>query len=354
MSALGSSLHGRVPLPAVAGLVVADKVARGLARAAGPVIPFPMKSTCRPFLLLLALALVGGSSPALHAEPAEVTSLRAKAEKGNGIAQYNLGLVYSQGREDLPADLVEAFVWLSLAAENGSTGKALDLVLNKITDGQMAEGRRRLAIRRATLPSKPVAPVSVASKPAPALSNPKSPVAPTNPDDAIPVPSPVDATRSQAPATGAVRAPDGSVISVPKDNASDARQELAALRADKQRLATEFAQAWKDLKKARADAQAAAVELVSLHARVADLEAAIAATAKDHADLLAARQDAAAARAFAQQAGAEKSQVDSTLASLSADKTRAETERESARSELAAAKEQFAALSAKGSVTAQV
>jgi len=74
------------------------------------------------------------------------------------------------------------------------------------------------------------------------------------------------------------------VISVPKDNASDARQELAALRADKQRLATEFAQAWKDLKKARADAQAAAVELVSLHARVADLEAAIAATAKDHAD----------------------------------------------------------------------
>jgi len=62
---------------------------------------------------------------ALAQDSSEIASLRAKAEKGNAIAQYNLGLAYAQGR-GIAADPVEAYVWLSLARENGARGRALD------------------------------------------------------------------------------------------------------------------------------------------------------------------------------------------------------------------------------------
>ena len=80
-----------------------------------------MFSYARIVLLLLAVA----TSRLLAAEPPEIVSLRAKAEKGNAIAQYNLGLAYTEGQQ-VPVDYAEAFVWLTLASENGSTGKALN------------------------------------------------------------------------------------------------------------------------------------------------------------------------------------------------------------------------------------
>ncbi len=103
------------------------------------------------FALLLLLAFT--AVRVVADEPAEVVSLRAKAEKGNALAQYNLGLAYTQGLL-VPADLPEAFVWLSLASENGSTGKALDDMLGTISDAQLTEGRRRLREYRAILAAK--------------------------------------------------------------------------------------------------------------------------------------------------------------------------------------------------------
>src|SRR5690349_12629703 len=76
------------------------------------------------------------TSSAGRSEPAEVAALRAKAERGNAIAQYNLGLTYLQGRE-VPTDLIESFVWLTLAAEGGSTGRALDTALGAMTAEQI-------------------------------------------------------------------------------------------------------------------------------------------------------------------------------------------------------------------------
>jgi len=77
----------------------------------------------RPALIIALFAgLISGLSAL--AQPAEITSLRDKAEKGNSIAQYNLGLSYATGREVSP-DLPEAYLWLSLASANGTTGKAL-------------------------------------------------------------------------------------------------------------------------------------------------------------------------------------------------------------------------------------
>src|SRR3954469_26006948 len=94
---------------------------------------------------------VAVTSPATRAESAEIAALRAKAEHGNAIAQYNLGLAYAQGRE-VSADPIEAFVWLTLAAEGGSTGKALETVLNNVSEAQLGEGRRRLEAVRASNP----------------------------------------------------------------------------------------------------------------------------------------------------------------------------------------------------------
>ncbi|MDB6168737.1 MAG: Peptidoglycan-binding LysM [Verrucomicrobia bacterium] len=103
---------------------------------------------------VLSFALVAFAAGAVHAaEPAEIAALRVKAEKGNGLAQYNLGLAYAEG-EIVAPDLAEAFVWLSLASSNGATGKALDQVLGNITDAQLAEGRRRLEDYRAAIASR--------------------------------------------------------------------------------------------------------------------------------------------------------------------------------------------------------
>jgi chromosome segregation ATPase len=111
----------------------------------------------------LLLLLAGLSAPLnLLAEPPELASLRAKAEKGNSIAQYNLGLTYLAG-QDVPADWPEAFVWLTLAAENGTTGKALQNLTEEMSSPQLAEGRRRLAALRATQDKPAPAPATVAT-----------------------------------------------------------------------------------------------------------------------------------------------------------------------------------------------
>lgn len=79
----------------------------------------------------------------------ELSPLRAKAERGNAIAQYNLGLAYAEGRQT-PRDLAEAYVWLTRASESGSTGRALENLLGHMSPEQIAEGRRRLGVLRTT------------------------------------------------------------------------------------------------------------------------------------------------------------------------------------------------------------
>src|SRR5258708_8862818 len=49
----------------------------------------------RPLVVLL-LAFICGLTVSAQ-DSSELTSLRAKAVKGNGIAQYNLGLAYAEG-----------------------------------------------------------------------------------------------------------------------------------------------------------------------------------------------------------------------------------------------------------------
>lgn len=101
------------------------------------------------FVRVLALAALC-LAPLAAQESAEVTSLRAKAQRGNAIAQYNLGLAYAKGR-GIAQDNIEAFVWLSLAIENGARGKDLEVLVGSLDSGALERARAALADRRAAL-----------------------------------------------------------------------------------------------------------------------------------------------------------------------------------------------------------
>ena len=109
--------------------------------------------------LLRSIALSGVLGTALTTAPAlaisaeELATLRAKAESGNGIAQYNLGLMHASVGESI-ADPIEAYVWLNLAADNGATGRALVMLSSQLTTEQVAIGKQRLEQRRQELAAK--------------------------------------------------------------------------------------------------------------------------------------------------------------------------------------------------------
>ena len=144
----------------------------------------------RPLAAVLFVFALGLA--AVAQESSEVAGLRAKAVKGNGIAQYNLGLAYAQGR-GIAADQVEAFVWLSLARENGARGRALDTVIGSLDRTGLDLAQQRLTERKAALGVRPAASAPVrAETPAetPVRSGPAGPVGPA------PAPSTEDSASS--------------------------------------------------------------------------------------------------------------------------------------------------------------
>lgn len=218
-------------------------------------------------LILLTLGFVRLTA----AEPDEVVSLRAKAEKGNPLAQYNLGLVYAEGRL-VPIDLSEAFVWLTLASESGTTGKGLDSVLGSITDAQLAEGRRRLGVYRTALAAKNA---TVATS---RTSTPK--FAPRG--FTVVAPPPTEPSSSDPQPVTPVKVPEAAPVPITTSPAEGSDTG-------------ELAQSRKDLEKTRAELLAANTELTTLRASVASLEAAAteaeATEARLTAELNAARHE---------------------------------------------------------------
>ena len=57
----------------------------------------------------------------VQAQTPETGALRVRAEAGDAVAQFNLGLVYDIG-EGVPQDVVQAHIWFNLVAA-GSTGE---------------------------------------------------------------------------------------------------------------------------------------------------------------------------------------------------------------------------------------
>ncbi len=91
-------------------------------------------------LTWLALAAALAATP-LQAGEATIDpgTARFQAERGNVIAQFNLGIAYAEGR-GIAADPIEAFVWLSFATENGTGGRQLDNLIGNLTSEQYEEG----------------------------------------------------------------------------------------------------------------------------------------------------------------------------------------------------------------------
>lgn len=90
---------------------------------------------------LLGSALL--ATPAFALTSVEFDVLRTNASRGNAVAQYNLGLAYADADEPVH-DPAQAYAWLSLAATNGTTGKALAELTSRLTPEQLADGKRRL------------------------------------------------------------------------------------------------------------------------------------------------------------------------------------------------------------------
>jgi nucleoid-associated protein YgaU len=257
-----------------------------------------------PNLRRLAVrSLLGSSllaSSALALTSSELDSLRAKADRGNAIAQYNLGLAYADRRESI-YDPAQAYAWLSLAAENGTNGKALASLTGLLTPEQLAEGKRQLAALTAS-------PVSVAPSPVIAAET----------------ASPVSTAPTPEPAPAAAAEPD----------------------QDQKKLSSELAAAWRenDLLKTALNAK-----LADANKRIAIAEAALASKDKEIAALQARLTETPAPAApigiSAELASlrSERDQLQATVTATAAELAALRTRAEKAPADEAATREKLAA-----------
>ena len=68
---------------------------------------------------------------------------RLAADQGYAIAQYNLGVMYADGR-GVPQDYVAAHMWANLAAAQGEENarELRDLLAERMSSGQIAAAQR--------------------------------------------------------------------------------------------------------------------------------------------------------------------------------------------------------------------
>jgi nucleoid-associated protein YgaU len=99
--------------------------------------------------LLCALPFSGQLTQA--AVPAAVLAeLKSKAESGDSIAQYNLGVAYADAADPV-FNTSEAYAWLTLAGEQGANLEVLQGLIERLTPSQLVEGKRLLESRRSEL-----------------------------------------------------------------------------------------------------------------------------------------------------------------------------------------------------------
>ncbi len=196
-------------------------------------------------LRILARSLLGAaltSASAFAISPDDLSALLAKAQTGDGIAQHNLGLVYANSQEAI-SDLVEAYAWLNLAADNGATGRSLMIVTRQMTPEQVADGKRRFEQIRDAIAAKRAVPAPVLA----AKVNPVSPVS-DSPVSASPIratgPSPaeIEAREAELKKIGAELAAawkeNDQLKSAVTKAGKDAADAAAALKKEKDQLSS--------------------------------------------------------------------------------------------------------------------
>ena len=182
----------------------------------------------------LLAAVVVNFAPGQQSD--EIAALRAKAEKGNGLAQYNLGLAYAEGR-GVAADKIEAYVWLSLARESGTRGHTLDNLVASLDKDSLTAARQRLADQKALISGN------------------------------IPV---VNTTKSEPEVLTTVKTTGTAYLSPDTVAVGKDTPDISTLTADKKQLSEELAKAWKEieglttaLKKAKIEAKTAKTSATS-------------------------------------------------------------------------------------------
>ena len=91
------------------------------------------------FVAIAAAAILAGQT--------DVEALKATAEQGDASAQFNLGIMYSNGR-GVPQDYLQAHMWVNLEAStsqgetNETYAKARKLIAENMTPAQIAEAQR--------------------------------------------------------------------------------------------------------------------------------------------------------------------------------------------------------------------
>lgn len=201
--------------------------------------------------------------------------LRARAAGGDAAAMQQLGRSYVQA-----GDSVEAYTWLTLAADRGLESPERANLFNTMTTAQFTDASRRLGDIRATLPREPSEPIPMPVKPVTAESK---PAAAHPPAVAVSKPPAVADTPKQQPST--------------EKPADDSKARIAKLESD--------------LAAARAEARIAKAEV----------------SASD------GKHDNELARVTG-----ERDALASRIAALGREKSRAEEARDHARVELAAAR----------------
>lgn len=129
----------------------------------------------------LALMLEEGRGAAVD-EVSAAQLYRIAAEQGFGPAQNNYGIMLAEGRGGLVPNLIEAYAWLALAADNGVNPVGRDLVAGRLAPDQLAAARNRYTIVRSQLAGQVAAPTLAAaapSAPAPAPTRPSAPAVDT-------------------------------------------------------------------------------------------------------------------------------------------------------------------------------
>jgi len=91
------------------------------------------------------------------------------ARQGYGPAQNNYGIMLAEGRGGLAANLVDAYVWLSLSSEQSGRTQGRDLVAQHLNNEQRAAATRRLAQLKSELTGEPVPTPALAPSEAPAV-----------------------------------------------------------------------------------------------------------------------------------------------------------------------------------------
>ena len=119
---------------------------------------FPLVSA----FFLFACAQETPSPPVNPQETTEkvvITQLMKRAEQGNALAQYNLGLMYEDGK-GVPRDYVQAHMWYNLAASQTDDqvyAEFRDAIAEHMTREQITEAQRRARewMRRREIPEQP-------------------------------------------------------------------------------------------------------------------------------------------------------------------------------------------------------